>query len=357
MVNENITGHEWDECYDNDRKYWVLCKLSKKERRLQVANAINASLKLFNEAQEKEFEKSFADALLKYIDAFKAVENYFDADWNNQKINVPQDSYTAIQKILKQIEIKPDEEYDFKLAKTSNKIVKANVSYVNPIDQKKYPVSGISIDFSFIKGKGDISSKSWTKNSGKAECGINNISSSEKIQIIKAEIDIMDLIPEIYRTELIQEIFGSLVKPSTEIVINISPLTFYVVSEEYNLNIKQDFKYVEPVVKNGLMDYYFYTDDVNKADFILKISATTREGSDSKTLGYTGGLFGAWADFNISLINNKNNIEMYKRSISNMNGVGNSFSDAGIRAMQNISKEVAKSILPEIIEIINKNCR
>ena len=144
-----------------------------------IQGAINKSQKLFKEAVEKASEKSFFDALQRYIFAFKVVENYLCIDWNTKKINVPQESYTAIQQILTQLVIKPDKEYNFKLAEASNKIVKANVYYINSTDQE-IPLSNIPV--SFLSAKGDIISKSRTKNSGEAEFNINNILSSEKLK-------------------------------------------------------------------------------------------------------------------------------------------------------------------------------
>ncbi len=90
----------------------------------------------------------------------------------------------------------------------------------------------------FIRGEGDIDLKAKTDNSGKAICRIHKITAPDKIQIVKAEFDILSLNPEYNSSPVIVAILESFKIPNTKIIINVEGLYVFIRSEETNLGMK-----------------------------------------------------------------------------------------------------------------------
>ena len=55
----------------------------------------------------------------------------------------------------------------------------------------------------------------------------------------------------------------------------------------------------------------------------------------------------------ISILNNKNYNEIYSNNLGRVTGIGSSYKDAGIKALQNINKKFNKKMLEEILTALN----
>jgi hypothetical protein len=75
---------------------------------------------------------------------------------------------------------------------------------------------------------------------------------------------------------------------------------FYISSKEKNLNNNLSISIIEPAIKDYLkLNGFVFTSDKKKADYTIEIDSNTRSGGEAY------GLFVAFLDANIVLIENK----------------------------------------------------
>ena len=104
-------------------------------------------------------------------------------------------------------------------------------------------------------------------------------------------------------------------------------------------------KIIEPKIKKYLSDKGFsFTDDIANADAMISINAESRKGSEMY------GQYVAFVDATISVTDMNSGEEIYKNSLQNKKGIQLSFEKAGIKAYQDVTKEISSNIIPEILE-------
>ena len=353
-TKESLEDVEVVDNWDSGDEYWVYCRLSKekykKQKQLRLKEAVNKSLNLFSKAKESEKRYAISKALSFYFESLKPIEKYLNeplqVKYNNQNIYLLNEIYSSIQDILNNISLFPEiDKFNTKMGNpiTEPIIIKANYGSLN-----KVKISNLPINFSFIRGEGDIDLKAKTDNSGRAICRIHKITAQDKIQIVKGEFDILSLNPEYNSSPVIVAILESFKIPNTKIIINVEGLSVFIRSEETNLGKKLDFPYIEPVLKDNLTNYGFsYVDDVSSADIMIRITAETRQGSRIEEM------CSAFADVSISVVNMKNGEEIYKDAIFDVKGFQLNFNKAGLNALKKAADKINEEILPKLIEKIN----
>ena len=118
-------------------------------------------------------------------------------------------------------------------------------------------------------------------------------------------------------------------------------IAVYIDSEEWNFD--QRVRLLAPKLKAELAKRgYSFTDARKDADWLLAISAATRQGSG------TGGIFMAYLDVEISIVEQRTEKEIYANSFTDLKGGGLDYKAAGRKAydsgLQAIADEVVKSI-------------
>jgi hypothetical protein len=336
--------------HENNNEYWIYCRLSKeeykKQKQIELNKAINNSLDLFARARESEKENSISNALSQYIESLKPIEKYLneplEVKFSNQNILLFNEIYTSIQDILNNISLNPQKiQYNAKMGNPLKEsiIVDANYNITK--------ISNLPIKFSFIKGSGELGLNSKTDSSGKIFCRIDKITSPDKIQIVKAEIDIMNLYPKYNQSPVIVAVVESFKFPITKVIINVEGITVFIQYTEKNFGRKLDSPTIEPILKEKLSDYGFsFVNDISEADIIIELEADTRKGSKYE------GMFPAYADVSISVIDMRSGEEIFKDKIFNVKGFHSNYMNAGLKALQKSAKRISIEILPKFIEIL-----
>lgn len=184
-----------------------------------------------------------------------------------------------------------------------------------------------------------------TDEEGNVNCTINKITSKEKIQTIKAELDITGFTEFDSTSVIYNNIMKSLPVPRINFTIEVKKIMAYINSNEYNLNKKVRLKILEPKLKKDLSDIFFnFANEPKKADISINIEANTRKGSELM------GLYTAFADLTVSIIDLKSNNEIYKNSFNNINGVDLDYSKAGLKALRKAAKKICKELSIQINE-------
>lgn len=350
-TKEELEGYELIDVWESDKEYWVYYRLSKnkykKIKQDKINKALNLALDLFRKAKKSEDKGKIRNALLFYFESLKSLEKYIGeplkVEYKGSKVYLSNEIYSNIQKILNKIKLASDKKrISYKIVHPANGVLNFQVIYENG---KSNNLSKLPFKFTFIKGAGELNNNINTDEEGNVNCTINKITSKEKIQTIKAELDITGFTEFDSTSVIYNNIMKSLPVPRINFTIEVKKIMAYINSNEYNLNKKVRLKILEPKLKKDLSDIFFnFANEPKKADISINIEANTRKGSELM------GLYTAFADLTVSIIDLKSNNEIYKNSFNNINGVDLDYSKAGLKALRKAAKKICKELSIQINE-------
>ncbi|MDA3813439.1 MAG: LPP20 family lipoprotein [Candidatus Cloacimonetes bacterium] len=346
-----LEGYELVEQWQDKKDYWIYYRLSKV--RYQVAKeekinkAISLALDLFTQAKKSEQNKEYDKALLLFLQSLKPIEKYIgetlETKYLGQNIYLNNEIYLSIQNILSNIELKPIKN---NIEAKRNKAVKHPIQVIaSYYETEQIPISNLPILFSFRRGEGDLISNVKTNMNGIASTKISKVTSSEKMQILNAELDISKMINQDSTSFVYQNILKTLPMPSTRVILNVTGLLIFIESEELNLGKELTVLHIEPKIKESFSEKGFsFTDDIAGADIYITIKARSREGSEMF------GMYSAFVDVTVSALEMSSGEEIYKNVFNNVNGQGVNTEKAGLKAFENAAEKISDNMVPKIIQ-------
>lgn len=353
----DLEGFELVDTWEDEYEYWAYYRLSKalyeKQKKLKREAAINLSLDLFSKAKEKENNwqakgATISAAIEYYIQSLKPIQKYYatplKTTYNGEIIFLQNEILSSLQWILSKIKLQVNNsKLEIKAGSSLNESLEVQVIFSD--GGKDVNVTNIPVNFSFIRGEGELIRIARTDSEGYAKGKIVSISPKHKVQIIKSSIDLIEYFNVDSTTTYLLKIIQNINSPSSKFIINVTGPTIYLESSEYNMGSPMNIKILEPQLKKNLAEHGFsFTDDISIADAIISINAESREGSEMY------GQFIAFADVSISVTDMETGEEVYKNSIQNTKGIQLSFEKAGMKAYQLASQEIKQEIILDILE-------
>lgn len=353
----DLEGYELVDTWENDYEYWVYYRLSKSLYQTQIElkkeNSINLSLDLFKKAKEKEQNWATKGATINsaieyYVQALKPLESYYgdplETFYDGKKIFLQNEIFTSLQWILSKIKLKAvTPKLDVKVGNSIENKLQVSATFFS--DGKEVSVTNLPISFHFIKGNGELVKTINTNSKGVANGQIISISPLEKLQMIKCSLDLTQYISEDNPSYYLLNTLKNINTPTSKFIINVIGPSVYLESYESNLGNLLSVKIIEPKIKNYLTEKgYSFTDGIASADAMISINSESREGSEIY------GQYVTFVDVTISVMDMNSGEEIYKNSIQNKKGIQLSFEKAGLKAYQDVSKEIGSNIIPEILE-------
>ena len=102
---------------------------------------------------------------------------------------------------------------------------------------------------------------------------------------------------------------------------------------------------VEPRIKNHFIGEGFnFVDNPKDADWQMTLSATATRGTE-----YSG-MYTAFADVSLNVIDRKSGTEIYKNSLSREKGIDLNYTNAANKAFNTAADKMIVTILPEILK-------
>jgi len=347
-----LEDYELVEQWQNKKEYWIYYRLSKVKyqmaRREKINRSVSLALDLFSQAKKSEMDHDYDKALLLLLQALKPIEKYIGEtlkiDYQGRSIYLNNEIYFSIQNLLSNIELKClINNIEAKRNKAVKKPIKISASY---LDDEPVPIANLPILFSFKRGEGDLIKNVNTNMNGIASTRVSKVASSEKMQILNAELDISKLINQDSTSFVYQNILKTFPIPATRIILNVTGLLIYIESEEMNLGKELSVLHIEPKIKESLSaEGFSFTDEMDKADIYITIKAKTREGSEMF------GMYSTFVDCTVSALDLMSGEEIYKNVYNNVNGQGLNAEKAGLKAFVNVADKISENMIPRIIQI------
>lgn len=203
-------------------------------------------------------------------------------------------------------------------------------------------VEGIPINFMDAE-TGEVLCNSQTNESGISICYLPSIQTKKPILRIVGSIDLSEYLN--VQKNSIYFAIASRQNPVMPVSIDMATEkpTIFIQSKELIQGKPMDIKTLEPVVKEALAEQgYNFVDNENDADFIIRINANTTTGSQYQ------GIYFAFLDVNLSVVDTSNDEETYKTHLDQIKGGGSNYKKAGKKAYVLGAKKLRGSILNSI---------
>lgn len=340
----SLEGYELVDSWEDDSEYWVYYRLAKEvyaERRTAAINKAKAlGYDLLSRARESEAQGDAATAIALYVQALKTVENYIteplELIHDGTTLYLQNEIFTGLQGLVNQISLVP-------VRASINARVGRHLS--EPLTlicrfSDGRPVHNLPLKLWFVRGEGDFVSRIQSNDEGRAESKVIKIKSTDPIQIVQAELEIID---EADPSAIIKSILRGIKLPATKFILNVSNMVFYIDSWEIHLGQNLDFKYVEPKLKNLLAGQGFsFSEDISRADFLIRLEVRSRKGAEVYNL------FSSFVDLNVVVVNLATGEEIFKTSVEGIKGIQLDYEKASIEALKNAGKKM-EEVLPDLL--------
>ena len=353
----NLEGFELIDDWEDDKEYWVYYRLSKaayeKGKRLKVEKAMSLSKNLFDKAKTKERENKPADGLIFYKQAFYPIRDFITepllTDYEGSKIFLRNEIYSSLQSLISRIELRTDGgRRNAKVGKPLKEPLEIQAIYTDE-EGVEYDINNLPVKFSFLRGSGSMVDRANTDSRGIAKINLAKVTSTDRLQIIKAELDLLGSVEIDSSSRVVSSILSNLTVPSVNVILNVEGLSVYFDSREKNLGENLSVQLITPKIKNLLSDKGFtFVDDMGQADLVIQFTAESRRGN------VISDLYIAYVDLELSAIDLTSGDEVYSNALSNVKGIQLNYEKAGLKALENAYARMAENLLPELITNIQR---
>lgn len=316
-----VEGFEVVDSWENKSDFWIYYRLSKEEyeaaKRRKLQAAINQSLDYLERADKLTVNDNFMQIVRLRVKALGALQSYLNEDiatvYNNKKVFLVNEIINELQDQLYKLQVKTDiVELKGKVGKPIKNTFKASVKIRSNNTVVPY------MPLTLIAEKGNVSygGNTETDQLGDATMAIARVINKDPIQQIKVSVDIASIIKTDSLNNSLKNILLSIDAPSAIIRLLVEPVKVYTNSTELILGKKIEFNIMEPLLKRKLVESGCnFVGTLKEADYEVKINANTTD------LGVMWGkMLQAEINMEISIVDVKNNAEIYKDAIKGVRG-------------------------------------
>ena len=357
VAKDEIDGYEVVDSWESKEEYWIYYRLNKsdyqRKKREKRERAKNLSKDFYEKAQNAEKEYDINNALIYYVKSFDAIKKYLGEDLSiftfDGKIYLDNAIYQSIQDIFSRIRIEPEKDiYTIKALSKNNEPVYVKIKLKTDLETQN--LSNIPITFSFQNKLINETENVISLNTGKAECSIATMASKGKTQIIKAGLNTDIYFGEDDADNILKNLFEERgTKPFGNLNVVVKELFAYLESAEIVLGNQSSTQSLTNFFKDELSKNFFsFTNDVEKADVIIKINSTIKKGAKLDNHN----LHTVFLNCDISIKYLKTDLIIFNESFNNLKGIrSGSFESASQDVILKAEQKIKNEIIPNIRKI------
>jgi hypothetical protein len=200
------------------------------------------------------------------------------------------------------------------------------------------------------QGKMDFGAQTQTDQNGIASFSVARILAKDPIQLLRLTADVQGIIKNDSVNYALSNVLKNIDAPSTTVRVTVAPIKVFIDADEQNLSNKLNTHPLESFIKKNLViaGCNFVTDK-QEADYLLKLTANT------KPLGIIWGNMQTTAlNMSISLVDNKNQAEIFRDGLQEIKGFQTTPETAGIDAYKTAEQLLFKNIYPRLLDELMK---
>ncbi len=350
MAQAMVEDFEVVDSWENKSDFYIYYKLSKaayeaaKRRKLQAA--IEQSVNFLDNADRLSYQDNYMQMMRLRIKALSALQNYLNEDvatvYKGNEVYLVNEIVSQIQNQLYKLQVKTEViELKGKIGKPINNPFTAKVK----LKENNSFVPFVPLTLKALQAKFDFGNSAETDQNGIATFSLNRIQAKDPIQQVKIIVDIATIIKSDSLNGLLKSILTNIDAPSTNFRLSVEPVKIYTNSKEQILSKNLEFNIIEPQLKRKLVESgcNFVTDRKN-ADYEIKVIANTLD------LGVMWGkMLQANINMNISIVDVKNNQEIYKDALKDIKGFQLTPENASKDAYNNMLNKFWEQVYPTFL--------
>lgn len=356
-LNE-IENYEVVDSWEDGAYFWIYMRLSKSEysemRRKRMASAVARATDYFERADALELRTNYVQVLRLRLKALATLQEYLNEDlqayYHNNQVYLVNEIISSIQSQLYQIGV-----YS-KVSSLSGKVGKP-IQY--PFDAEvlfkdtskgKTLVPFLPMKMTVEQGRMDFGAQTQTDHMGIASFSVARILAKDPIQLIRISADVQGIIKSDSINYALRNVLENIDEPSTAIRVSVVPIKIYLEANEQNLAQPLSTHPLETFFKKNLVQAGCnFISDRKEADYILRVSA------DTKALGAIwGNMQTVSLHLSVSLLDNKNQAEIFKDGLQEVKGFQTTPETAGLDAYKTAEQQLLKGIYPRMLEELLK---
>lgn len=345
-----VEDFEVIDSWENKTDFYIYYKLSKsdyeaaKRRKLQAA--IEQSINFLDNAVELSIKENFMQIMRLRIKALGALQNYLNEDvateYKGKQVYLVNEIVNQIQNQLYKLQVKTDVvELKGKIGKPISNPFTASVKLAS----NNSLVPFVPLTLKANQTKFDYGNSAETDQNGVATFSLNKILAKDPIQQVKIMVDIATIIKTDSLNGLLKGILTNIDAPSTNFRLVVEPIKIYTNSQEQILGKTLEFNIIEPLLKRRLVESGCnFVTDKKIADYEVKIIANTTD------LGVMWGkMLQANINMDISIVDARNNQEIYKNALKDIKGFQLTPENASKDAYNNMLTNFWEKVYPEFL--------
>jgi hypothetical protein len=354
-VEQTLEGYEV-QTWENKKEYWVMLRLNKQQYALRRQQKLDKAKMLasgyFSEARRSVSKGDVVAALISYYKAVEALQDHVGEDLTDRSVdgtvNYATDIMSDLRSLYRNLEFKAASgTYQAAFSKLSTQPLVLNVRFFN--DGQVFPVAGCPVRFEFSSGDGELSADAATGSDGMAKAFISRFISKRKLQTVIASLDVQSLLKNTgIESDLVKWFLPQAEIPMASFRIELQRSTAFFSAEEVVFGYKDDRLPFSNLVKSMLNDNYFsFTDNPDKAEYVVKMQLQFRKGEEKRGTGYA--VFLVHADMFITIYDVVRQTEIFSESYTDVKGMLPGDYDKALReARDNLMQKVEYELLPRL---------
>jgi hypothetical protein len=356
-LNE-IENYEVVDSWENAEYFWIYMRLNKSQyaemRRKRMMNAIARAEDFFARTEELDVKTNYVQVLRLKLKALTTIQDYLNEDLQTEylgkNVYLVNELISSIQKQLYVVSVQS------KVSLLSGKVGKPiqhpfDVEvFFTDTNKGKLMVPYLPMKMIVEQGKMDFGAQTQTDQNGIASFSVARILAKDPIQLLRLTADVQGIIKNDSVNYALSNVLKNIDAPSTTIRVAVVPIKVFIDADEQNLSYKLNTHPLESFIKKNLViaGCNFVTDK-QEADYLLKLTANT------KPLGIIWGNMQTTAlNMSISLVDNKNQAEIFRDGLQEIKGFQTTPETAGIDAYKTAEQLLLKNIYPRLLDELMK---
>lgn len=349
---DEIEEFEQVDSWQDDKNYWVFYRLSKQRYKEikdeQKRNAVTLGLDFFTKAKQSEKDGQPVLALGFYYQGFRAVEKYLaepiQVVFEGNNILLTNEIIANMQLLLDKMDLSVTPSQIEINRRVSQNSMTAMAKVVDKASRKA--ITDLPLKAGFDKGAGDVYPDYKTDASGQAKVLLTKISSRDLEQTVSVKVNLMNFAGQ-NASDIYSLVAQKIVVPTASILLNVQRPVVYVTSVEKTLGVDRSSRQLTNKIKNYLATSGFeFTDDKNKAELTLDISANSDKGAQS------GSIFITYVTAIIRVSAVKDNREIYATTLDRIKGYSLDYERSSQEAYNKSLEILDNEKMPELLNAI-----
>ena len=356
-LNE-IENYEVVDSWENADYFWIYMRLSKAQyaemRRKRMQSAINRAEDYLARADELNLTNNYVQILRLKLKALATLQEYLNedlqSDYKGKNVYLVNEIISSIQSQLYKITVQSNSlSLMGKVGKPIQHPFDVHVFFADT-SAGKLGVQYLPMKMNVEQGKMDFGAQTQTDQQGIASFSVARILARDPIQLIRLSADVQGIIKTDSVNFTLQNVLKNIDEPGTSIRVSVAPIKMYIETDEQNLSQKMNMHPLETYLKKNLVNAGCnFVSSKEEADYVLRLTANT------KGLGIIWGNMQSVAlNLWVSLVDNKNNAEIFKDGLQDLKGFQTTPETAGLDAYKTAEQQLAKGIFPRLLNELLK---